>query len=158
MASMSATIKYSEKLGKLSRKFGTTFDRLVKIYRRQCKQINGDLSKIEELTRLWGIAKQVAGIEYCAVEMAKWMNIYREDILAENIKKLYDEDYASHIAPDTQKETRELILGLIGVFKQAWDTSPDTVKESIKSQFKKMALLVIPILETENIINPPKKK
>ena len=84
---------------------------------------------------------------------------YRVEVfIYKRIKKLYDEDYASHIAPDTQKETRELILGLIGVFKQAWDTSPDTVKESIKSQFKKMALLVIPILETENIINPPKKK
>jgi hypothetical protein len=151
--SVQKLLKLSNRLEKKSLEFGTSFDYLLAVFGKICNT-NSDFL---QLCEYWKIAKRVAGISTCAYEISSRIVVYREDILNENIDKLYNEDYTKHIVKGTAKSTINLITSLILIFRQAWDISDDENKVLIKKYFKELAAMTPDIIGLEEKINGKKK-
>lgn len=145
--------KISKKLEKEAHKFCSIFERLLSTFGKVCK----DDENFKLLNSYWDLAKSAAGLSTCAVSIAEKINIYRDDILAENVDKLYREQYEKHIIPGTNPNTEKLIFELVGVFRSAWDKSDEQNKDTIKQHFKKIAQLSPKILELDKEIADKKK-
>lgn len=141
--------KASDDLQKRALKFCQQFDNLIKLFGKQC----GDDEDFQKLGYYWTVAKKAAGVMGCAVQIAERINLYREDILAERVQKLYEEDYSVHIIKNTTASTRNLINSLITTFRLAWDKSGEQDRENIKKCFIGMAELTPAILSLDKQIN-----
>lgn len=142
-------LKIGAKLDKKAGEFCATFQRLLDAFAINCS----DNSDFIQLVSLWKIARKIAGIGVCANEIARRINIYKDDILSEQIEKLYNEDYSKHIVKNTSPNTIELINQLIVVFRRAWDNSDDRIRDVIKDCFKKLATQSTEIIRLDNKLN-----
>lgn len=152
-SSIQKLTKLSNRLDKKSMEFCSSFECLLAVFGKICNK-NQDFL---QLCEYWKIAKRVAGIATCAYEISSRINIYRDDILAESVEKLYNEDYSKHIVRGTAKSTINLINSLILIFRQAWDIADELNRDLIKKYFKELAMISPDIIKLEEKINGKKK-
>jgi hypothetical protein len=146
-------LKLSNRLEKKSLEFCTSFENLLAVFGKICSK-NQDFM---QLCEYWKIAKRVAGVSTCGYEISSRINMYYEDILAENVEKLYNEDYSKYIIRGTSKSTVDLINSLILIFRQAWDIADQENRDLIKKYFKELAKISPDIISLEEKINGKKK-
>lgn len=84
------------------------------------------------------LAKKVAGDTIIIQYTSKYMLMFKDDILAENVERLFSYDYTSLIEKDTAGDTDKLIRDIVDGIRSIWKGGDAAVQKRMRNYILKL--------------------